>query len=241
MDKDGLRLILIIIGVAIIAGILLFGNPERRKRRHASRRQQGEQGADSVETAASGQEVIQQELEDIGKLIAEERDLNEADLDLAPLAAAPAVPAAAVPEPDMIVSVYLRARVNRKISGVQLLEATTRAGLRFGDMNIFHRIPEGDSRPVFSLANLVSPGHFDPDGWNLFETPGVSLFLSLPGPLDGLDAWDAMFATGQRLSELLHADLLDDKQRPLTRQRVAEIRESVREYDRSVEAGDGGE
>lgn len=241
MDKDGLRLILIIIGVAIIAGILLFGNPERRKRRHASRRQQGEQGADSVETAASGQEVIQQELEDIGNLIAEERDLNEADLDLAPPAAAPAVPAAAVPEPDMIVSVYLRARVNRKISGVQLLEATTRAGLRFGDMNIFHRIPEGDSRPVFSLANLVSPGHFDPDGWNLFETPGVSLFLSLPGPLDGLDAWDAMFATGQRLSELLHADLLDDKQRPLTRQRVAEIRESVREYDRSVEAGDGGE
>ena len=140
----------------------------------------------------------------------------------------------------MIVSLYLRARANRIISGVQLLEATTKAGLHFGDMNIFHRTQEGDTRHLFSLANLVSPGDFDPDGWNLFDTPGVSLFMSLPGPVSGLDAWDAMLATGQRLSELMHADLLDDAQKPVTRQRVAEIREVLREYDRSKPAqGDG--
>ncbi len=241
MDKDGLRLILIIVGVLIIAGILLFGNPERRKRRHASRRQQGEQHKESRQAEPSDQEGVQQELEDIGKLITQERELNDtaAETEIAQ-AGISAAPVASGPEPEMIVSLYLRARVNRVISGVQLLEATTRAGLRFGDMNIFHRISEGDNQPLFSLANLVSPGNFDPDGWNLFETPGISLFLSLPGPVGGLDAWDAMLATGQRLSELLHADLLDDKQRPVTRQRIAEIRESLREYDRNAATqGDG--
>ena len=238
MDKDGLRLILIIVGVLIIAWILLFGNPERRKRRHASKRQRGEQAADPEGSADSDGEVIQRELEDIGKLIAEERELNAGDSESASAQGEP--PKTAVPEPDLIVSLYLRGRVNRMISGVQLLEATTKAGLHFGDMNIFHRMPEGVSQPLFSLANLVSPGDFDPDGWNLFETPGVSLFLSLPGPVGGLDAWDAMLATGQRLSELLHADLLDDAQRPVTRQRIAEIREVLREYDRkTAEQGSG--
>ena len=230
MDKDGLRLILIIVGVLIIAGILLFGNPERRKRRHASKRQQGAQSADEEASSETENDVFQQELEDIGKLIEEDREINAGEDDAVLPVVGPKTPAA--PEPDMIVSLYLRARVNRMISGVQLLEATTKAGLHFGDMDIFHRIPEGDSQPIFSLANLVSPGNFDPEGWNLFETPGVSLFLSLPGPVGGLDAWDAMLATGQRLSELLHADLLDDAQRPVTRQRIAEIREALREYFR---------
>ena len=239
MDKDGLRLILIIVGVLIIAGILLFGNPDKRKRRHASRRQQGEQATEEEGSVETDKDVMQQELEDIGKLIAQEREINASDDDAALPGANPEKVAA--PEPDMIVTLYLRARANRMISGVQLLEATTRAGLQFGDMNIFHRIPEGDGQPMFSLANLVSPGSFDPDGWNLFETPGVSLFLSLPGPVGGLDAWDAMLAMGQRMSELLHADLLDDAQRPVTRQRVAEIRESLREYNRNVVEQGGGE
>ena len=50
-----------------------------------------------------------------------------------------------------------------------------------------------------------------------------------------------MLATGQRLAELLQADLLDDAQGQLTRQRVAEIRESMREYDRQSGAAERSE
>ena len=131
-----------------------------------------------------------------------------------------------------IVTLYLRARGQRKISGLSLLDGAIKAGLRFGEMKIFHRRHRGEPRPVFSMANITRPGSFDPSGWNLFETPGVTLFMTLPGPVSALDAWDAMLATGQRLSGILQADLLDDAQCLLTRQRIAEIREDMRVFDR---------
>jgi cell division protein ZipA len=137
-------------------------------------------------------------------------------------------------EPPKVVSLYLRARGERLISGLTLLDSAIKAGLRFGEMKIFHRRHQGASKPVFSMANITRPGSFDPSGWNLFETPGVTLFLTLPGPVSALDAWDAMLATGQRLSELLEADLMDDSQCLLTRQRIAQIREEMREFDRKA-------
>ncbi len=136
------------------------------------------------------------------------------------------------PHTPQVVTLYVRARQGRRISGVSLLDAAIKAGLRFGDMNIFHRTHRGSDDPVFSMANLTSPGSFDPSTWNLFETPGVTLFMMLPGPLSALDAWDAMLATGQRLSELLEADLLDDAQCKVTRQRLSQLREEMREFDR---------
>lgn len=132
----------------------------------------------------------------------------------------------------LIVTLYVRARDDRRISGLSLLDAAIKAGLRFGEMKIFHRRHRGEPQPVFSMANITRPGYFDPSGWNLFETPGVSLFMRLPGPVSALDGWDAMLATGRRLAELLDADLLDDAQCLLTRQRTAQIREQMREFDR---------
>lgn len=131
-----------------------------------------------------------------------------------------------------IVTLYVRAREDRRISGLSLLDAAIKAGLRFGEMKIFHRRHRGATRPVFSMANITRPGSFDPSGWNLFQTPGVTLFMTLPGPVSALDAWDAMLATGKRLAELLDADLLDDAQCLITRQRIAQIREDMREFDR---------
>jgi cell division protein ZipA len=140
-------------------------------------------------------------------------------------------------EAPKVVTLYLRARGDRLISGLTLLDSAIKAGLRFGEMKIFHRRHQGAGKPVFSMANITRPGTFDPSGWNLFETPGVTLFLTLPGPVSALDAWDAMLATSQRLSELLEADLMDDAQCLLTRQRISQIREEMREFDRKAGIG----
>jgi FtsZ-interacting cell division protein ZipA len=41
-----------------------------------------------------------------------------------------------------------------------------------------------------------------------------------------------MLATARRISEILHAELLDGERSPFTRQREAQIREEMRDYDR---------
>jgi cell division protein ZipA len=105
--------------------------------------------------------------------------------------------------------------------------------MAFGDMNIFHRIPEGTETAIFSMANAAKPGHFERDEWNTFETTGIVLFMTLPGPLPALDAWDAMLATGRRMAEVLQAELLDEEHSPFTRQTEAQVREEMREYDRT--------
>ena len=234
MENISLRLILITIGVLLIAGIFLFGNPERRKRKHASRKEKSAAGAKPRKQKAGRNrrtdEDLEQELKELGDLIAEDQRRirsGEADSEAPAKAKKPAGP-----PPDKIVTLYIRHRENRPITGVQLLDAAIKAGLEFGEFDIFHRLQEGTNRPLFSMANLVKPGSFDKAAWNAFETPGVTLFMTLPGLQDGLDIWDAMLATGQRISKLLNAELLDDNQVMLSRQRIAEIRESLREYDR---------
>ena len=68
---------------------------------------------------------------------------------------------------------------------------------------------------------------------NTLETIGVTMFMTLPGPMSGLDAWNAMLATSRRIAELLHTDLLDDGKSTFTRRREGQIREELREYDRA--------
>jgi cell division protein ZipA len=123
-------------------------------------------------------------------------------------------------------------RDNHVITGAELLQAALKTGMVFGDMNIFHRRIEGADQSVFSLANAVKPGFFDKDVWNTFETSGLAVFLTLPGPMLALDGWDVMLATARRMAEILNAEIQDDQHQPFTRQTEARIREEMRAYDR---------
>lgn len=134
--------------------------------------------------------------------------------------------------PDKIVTLYVQRKQDRRIGGNELHDAARKAGLDFGEMNIFHRLQEGASEPVFSMANLTAPGHFDPAHWSSFDTPGVTFFLTLPAPVSALDAWDAMLATARRMAELLDAEVLDDARCQVSRQRIAQMRDEMRDYDR---------
>lgn len=260
---DNLRLILILIGLVILALIWFLHKPEGARRPGASRREprldsRPEAPSGTGEPAGTGEELpVQPGFPDLEPEPETEpgrppRPEGEAvrPLRREPVLGDPTPSPGPVPvvepgdddvaqaplpsDPPKIVTLYLRARGDRRISGLSLLDAAIKAGLRFGEMKIFHRRHRGEPRPVFSMANIARPGSFDPSGWNLFETHGVTLFMTLPGPVSALDAWDAMLATGQRLSGILDADLLDDGQVPLTRQRVAQIRDEMREFDRKA-------
>jgi len=249
---DNLRLILILAGAAVLALIWLTYRPEGSERRAGAKRKPArrepslgkpatDDARDSTATAEPDESVpaAGEPEQAIIPELGEKPDPSRAPARIDPvleagsssdLTAHDSHPeGAASPK---VVTVYLRARGNRKISGLSLLDAATKAGLRFGEMKIFHRRHRGADKPVFSMADITRPGTFDPTNWNLFETPGVTLFMTLPGPVSGLDALDAMLATGRRLSELLDADLLDNERQVLTRERLGRLREQVREFDR---------
>ena len=239
MDNSTFRWILVIAGVAIIAGIFLFGNPDRkrkprasRKRVHAQRvRREPALDAEQLDSDVSDEDVRQAELA-IGLPGDEgfDPDAND-DRRIEPrLDDKPRAPAA--PPPDRIVTLFLQARDNNTITGIDLLDASLKSGLVFGSHDIFHRIHEEDVDPVFSMANLTKPGSFDKTAWNTMEIRGVTMFMTLPGPRNALDAWDSMLATSRRLAELIHADLLDDQHEVFTRQRSLQIKEELREYER---------
>ena len=225
METSTLRWILIVVGVVIVGSIFLFGKPEKKRKPKASRKaknkkhQRQEPTLDS--TPASGEESG-----------LDPDTQGELDIQGEEPAARPAPRKPAGPPPDKITTLFLLAKDNHIITGAELLQATVNTGMEYGDMNIFHRVPEGRERSIFSLANAAKPGHFERDEWNTFETSGVALFMTLPGPFNALDAWDSMLATARRMSEILNADLLDDERCPFTRQREAQVREEMREYDR---------
>lgn len=222
------------LGLIVLAGIYLFNNPNRKRKPKASRRKTEvvpERREPTLSPEAIGAESAG--ADDFPG----QRELPMGDLP-APVGETPKAPRPpprkpAGPPPEKIVTIYLMARDNHVIGGAELLQAALKTGMEFGDMNIFHRNQDGAEQPVFSMANAMKPGYFEKDGWNELETTGLALFLTLPGPVLALDAWDTMLASARRMAEILYAEIHDENHEPFTRQAEARIREDMRAYERN--------
>ena len=141
---------------------------------------------------------------------------------------------------ERIVSLFVMAREGEAFNGPDLIVAAEKAGLEYGDMGIYHRLVDGrrEAGPIFSVANMLKPGSFDLTRLDNLRSPGLSFFMTLPGPVTALDAWDAMLPTAQRLAELLDGQVLDEERNALGRQRIAHIRDELRGWDRDHDGGE---
>ncbi len=113
--------------------------------------------------------------------------------------------------------------------GSALRAAFERAGLEFGDMNIFHRVAlvGAQRQPVFSVASAVKPGTFEPGAMEDFATPGLSLFLQLPAPVSGVEAFDDLVNTAERLAAELGGVLRDQEHHAVTHQMLMHVRQQI--------------
>jgi len=127
-----------------------------------------------------------------------------------------------------IVSLHVVAPQGRVIAGQLLLDTFEARGYHHGDMNIFHSLHNGNT--VFSIAKMVVPGTFDINDPASFETPGLSLFLQLPGPVPGDVAFEVLISEAYELAHSLGCNILDSERSTLSRQTVQHLRESVYEY-----------
>ena len=65
----------------------------------------------------------------------------------------------------------------------------------------------------------------------LMQQAGYEIAVARDGQ-QALDALDSMLPAAQRMAELLDAQLLDEEQNALGRQRILSLRDEMRQYDR---------
>jgi cell division protein ZipA len=131
---------------------------------------------------------------------------------------------------ETVLILSILARDGSSLSGEAINSVAHANDMIFGEMDIFHRMDESN-RSVFSLVNMVKPGSFDPSTIHQLNTPGITLFLQLPGPTNAVNAFDDMLHTAQRMSEVLEARLCDRSRQPLTESVVEEYRNIAASFD----------
>jgi len=205
---DDLRLILLLIGAGIILVVYAWSRVQVRPRKRSASRTPSIHSHNLDDFDAAD---IEQELGRMERLVMDRDDEPEA------------------PDPERLLIISVVAAQGGCFTGPALVKGFEHNRLRLDEHDIYSRmtIKTGKERPVFAVANMVKPGTFPVSDMEVFTTPGLTLFMQLPGPLDGVEAFDDFVHTAERLAVELGGELRDEKHCVLTHQALMQVRESI--------------
>ena len=141
-------------------------------------------------------------------------------------------PLARGPSKDKILVLHVVALRNRPFTGVALGAALRRAGLKLGEMSIYHYHEEdaADREPLFSVANMVAPGTLTDADLSDMMTPGVTLFLQVHLCDRPQRAFEVLLETSHVLARDLGGRIMDAQQSTATNQTLAHMREDMNQW-----------
>lgn len=242
---------LLLLGVAIAAGLILSSRRERRLLERSvnnALKSRGGVGQDwTPETPPDAGKQTGLNFDEFGvgkprKLTASEVKAALAKVEPRTAATAGVIekasrsPERAHGAAEKLIALYIAEHEGTNILGPKIHTALQAQGLRFGGKKIYHRFK--DEQPVFSVASLVKPGTLDPAEARDFSTPGLSVFMQLPGPSQPEAALQDMLSTARQLARALNAELYDTEQRlPLTPERERVLLTQVRDWARLQKTG----
>jgi cell division protein ZipA len=140
-------------------------------------------------------------------------------------------PTSTEPEiPKKTIMFFLAAQGQNIFAGYELLQTLLSCGLRFGDGGLFHRHQHasGQGPVLFSLAAATQTGVFDLQNMGAMSMKGLCMFmeLSMNSTIDQ-ERFELFVQTAKQLSTELHALLLDEKQKPITSERIAKLERMI--------------
>jgi cell division protein ZipA len=210
---DGLRWLLLFFGILVVAGVYLYSRRERDKPEKKI-----VEGPRVTPTMGGDDNKAVEPVGDETSIGYSDQTTTEQWGDA----------------PQKIVTLRLIALGGGAFRGDELILSLRGIGLRHGKFGIFHRFDgNNEERTIFSVASLIEPGNFDLANIKEQEIPGISLFLVLPGPVDGVEAFDLMMEAARALAQSLKAELLDESGSTLSIQRERYIREEIIQYQHS--------
>ena len=219
---DGLRWLLLLFGLVVIAGVYFYSRREKTSVKPESKpaapakRVEPTLGKDDPSGDA---ELAEPEADTDARETRERREARDTREGV----------------PQKIVTLRLVARDGGSFRGDELVLSLRGIGMRHGKFGIFHRYDGNDeNETVFSAASLVEPGSFDLTNIKEQELPGISLFLILPGPLEGAEAFDLMMAAARTIAQTLNGELLDESGSTLSIQRERYMREEIIQFEHSI-------
>jgi cell division protein ZipA len=115
------------------------------------------------------------------------------------------------------------------VDGAKLKSLLESANLRHGKYSIYHRMHD-DGSSLFSVASMVEPGTFDTAAMVGTQYPGVTIFMQLPGPIDGNEMFAQMLACGRQLEQGMTGILQDERGLPLTELREHRLRDDIADF-----------
>lgn len=197
-----LRLIIVLIGVVFIALVYLLSRQRRQRQ------------AERARTAPS--------LDDGLPPVMPEETVVPGTTSSLPAAVAGA------DKRQLILALHVVCTNSSGFEGSRVLHALQANGLHYGQYRVFHRLNKNEPKTsVFSVASLVEPGVLTPENLPQQQLPGLTLFLVLPGPQDGVAACADMLATARSLARQLGGAVQDEHRQLLTPESAHQIRQRI--------------
>jgi len=133
-------------------------------------------------------------------------------------------------EAEYIVTIRMVAIDDYEYSGKEIVDTLKESGMLHEEPGIFNYYYGSNKIKVFSAANLHEPGIFDMNQLENLKVKGISFFMSLPLKTNEINAFDEMMSVLKKIKSSLKGELLDDNGSSLSIQRERYIREEVIEY-----------
>ena len=215
---DGLRWLLLGVGLVVVAGVYFFTRYQRKKIESSPQQDLFDIRPDPESNIPRTEPVFG----------------NDSSVELvSPQSDEPEFAAR-----RKIVTLRIVAHDGASFAGDALVLSLRGIGMRHGKIGIFHRHDGNDEENVvFCAASLVEPGSFDLSNIKDQEIPGISLFMVLPGPVDGAEGFDLMVSAARTLVQSLNAELLDESGSTLSIQRERYLREEIIQFEHNAGPG----